>query len=692
MSTILLLVALISAYLGLLLPASIQLGSIPLSAFASYFILVAPGAIGTRILLKSTSSSNRTTLSIVGGCIGAIITLLSVALYSSDRSCVLLLMLGLETTVALLFLMHAPNVTISKNRIPIWYFLGVLILVFLPRLLSLGRAEYQGDEARALHLALATYHDEKDALFLHKKGPVEVLIPFSEMALTNESTEGGARLPFALWGGGVLILALLIGRILFPKSSSRNTLQIFVVIVGSLEGFLFAFSRIVQYQMPLLFFTEGALLFLLQLHEEERDENSARYIFFAALSFACALLCHYDAILFAPGLLLVLVWAYQKRGVSFSLVIQKLMVPLVVGILIVTSFYLPFIRHEHYAKTSAYLATRIGAGAFPHNTLRGYLNLLSFYNSLYLLIPLLALLLIGVGKELASRPQKISGKILGIAFPIYFLFSAYGATLFLIDARRSWSVIVAGFFFLALLVNKETSQEKKLLAVLTGVPLMAFSFFSARPNTHFYVLHPFAILLAGVFFAEFFGSTLIKGKRWIVLGISGILLLLSGWYVWMVYLRQDPEYRFVFPKARPGIYRAQYGDKLPGGAFFGFPHHSGWKVIGALYAQGVLKGSYSSNEETLITAWYTRGAIRNELDPDNFFIISHPNDPISYSPTKVRTTYAFLGRVSVGESKTIDIYQKGPQSDPKRYQSDDFIGYFDRLELPRYSVTAIIDQ
>ena len=102
----------------------------------------------------------------------------------------------------------------------------------------------------------------------------------------------------------------------------------------------------------------------------------------------------------------------------------------------------------------------------------------------------------------------------------------------------------------------------------------------------------------------------------------------------------------------------------PTNSFFGFPHSVGWKVIGDLYAQGVLNGDYFSNEEELITGWYTRGAYRCEYDPAYYFLASRPLDPIRLDEEQIRKTYYPFGRVLVDGNMRIEIYSRAPLEQP----------------------------
>lgn len=91
----------------------------------------------------------------------------------------------------------------------------ILVLAASMRLLWLGSAEFQGDEARAMLLAMAVQHGQPDVLLLHRKGPVEALLPAAPLILTGQITEWAARLPFALAGIGVVLAGYVLATYLW---------------------------------------------------------------------------------------------------------------------------------------------------------------------------------------------------------------------------------------------------------------------------------------------------------------------------------------------------------------------------------------------------------------------------------------------------------------------------------------------
>jgi hypothetical protein len=74
----------------------------------------------------------------------------------------------------------------------------VLALSGFLRFTYLGYSEFQGDEAWIMLTAVDAIDGKDDALFVHGKGPGEVLFPTAFWLMTGKINELGARFPFAL--------------------------------------------------------------------------------------------------------------------------------------------------------------------------------------------------------------------------------------------------------------------------------------------------------------------------------------------------------------------------------------------------------------------------------------------------------------------------------------------------------------
>ena len=126
--------------------------------------------------------------------------------------------------LALCALLTLPPWAVALRRRPaplIWpdrrlaLLLGVvLVLAAALRLPRLGYAEFHEDEVEVTSLATRTIGGEDYAVFLHRKGPEQMLPPLAGWLLAGRITEGWARLPFALAGLlGVAALTLFAHRL-----------------------------------------------------------------------------------------------------------------------------------------------------------------------------------------------------------------------------------------------------------------------------------------------------------------------------------------------------------------------------------------------------------------------------------------------------------------------------------------------
>ncbi|MCX6046658.1 MAG: hypothetical protein NT075_16255, partial [Chloroflexi bacterium] len=113
-----------------------------------------------------------------------------------------------------------PAASASRTALPgpqidrRWLLIGILSLAltggFL-RFANLDYAEFQGDEARVTLYSANVIQGYENALFIHRKGPAEILLPTVLYALTEQLTETTARLPFTLANFAALFALFLLG-------------------------------------------------------------------------------------------------------------------------------------------------------------------------------------------------------------------------------------------------------------------------------------------------------------------------------------------------------------------------------------------------------------------------------------------------------------------------------------------------
>lgn len=557
--------------------------------------------------------------------------------------------------------------TLAPVRLPHLFLLLLALAVGAGfRLIHLGSAEFQGDEVRPLLIATGMLYGKDEIILLRTKGPAESLLPAGPLLLTGQINEALARLPFTLAGVGVVFGCFVLARRLFQQPDTRDQTGAWVGVLAAtllaLDGLLIGFARIVQYQSVVLLLAL-ALLWCCWRFAQGADPP-ARYLLSAAVLAGGMLLAHYDGVflLVAPAWL-VLVGAW-RRGWRWRQAVRYLLPPLLLTCGIVGSFYLPFFLHEWVStNTTIYLLWRVrgqGEASFPYTNLQTYYDLATFYNTTF---QMLAYSLLLLGGMLAWLLRWLHTRLLAGGMLVLLLVGVAGtvfapATLYL-PTGGSWAGLAFGGPLLALILNRATPAALRVLLLAFATPFLAMAFLIADPRTHFYAMHPAGALLLALALVRLLQWAGTRRARWgrvvhpTLAGVGVALLLLTLPYHTLLFLRQTPEYHRVFPEARPALYRASYGDERPRGGYFGFPHRDGWKVVGTLYQQGVLRGSYDSPEKQHRTTWYTGGAFFCDHYPDYIFRTALDD---SFAPRG----YNLLGYVLVDGQKKMEIYSGYP--------------------------------
>jgi hypothetical protein len=504
--------------------------------------------------------------------------------------------------------------------------LVALIIAALVRLPNLAYSEFQGDEAVIMSRAAQALEGDDGELFLHQKGPVEVLIPMSLWSLTGTTSEWQVRLPFALMGClAVMAIALLADGWFGPRAGALAGM------LAGIAGFLVAFSRIVQYQNVVVAMGCLALLWLTEAVERQRDAG----VLLGAAFTAYGLLAHYDAVLIGPaglwllGRYLFIDPAWRPRR------IRVLAVGVGIGVLILSSFYLPFVLNPMFDRTFAYLtAGRMGGDAWFHNSLSSVWRMSVFYNALAYVVGL-GLLLVGAA-------------VLGLGTP------------------AAWLTFV--------------------------VPFLFYAFVVIDPRTHVYTLYPGAAVLAAGTLA-WLGRRVRRYARPWTYGTFAVMALwygLSACYMMVAFLSHTPEYKRTWPESRHPLYPVPFSDDaLPPYGHFGFPYRAGWKAVNALFVDGTLHGTYASNEEPEITTWYVREGQRTLCPHPDFYIVAERvQDEITIDWADLQRAYVRWGTIFVGPEAKITIYGHPPApTPPLTLQASDYGRRYDasttsRAQLP----------
>ena len=551
-------------------------------------------------------------------------------------------------TLALLLVLRAKGM-----RMPPWHalklkrwlaLLGILAIAAYFRFASLGYSEFQGDEVAVLHKAAASIQGRDDALFLHKKGPAEIIVLLVPYAATGVVNEPAARLASALAGTIAVAGIYLLAR----RSLSRKAAE-WSALLLALNGFGVAFGRIAQYQSLVLLFSVLGLWSALRFYDRYRRSD----LWLSASFLSLGLLSHTDAAFAVLPAGLLIVKAFSSRQIRLRAAL-RLMAPAMLGACGVLAFhFVPLMLHPQFEATREYLGWR--SGRLPFSNLRQFRDIATTYNAIYY-VGLVALVLsVGIVARLRrlGRPAWLWPAVVIVLVVVCILWPE----LWLIGGRNYLGLAFLGVLAAGYLAGDEGVAWRSFY-VWFAVPLLLYLFWFRDPRTHYYIVFPGAALLVARELERL--EARLSRVAWLPRAVAMVLLLFSAAYLQVVFVEHSPEYIRTYPRARIRLFSTPYHDAMPEQGLFGFPYRAGWKTVGWLYQTGVLQGDYGTNEETHITRWYTRGAVACGSQPRYYFLAEDVQDVQSVPLGEVSSKYERIGRVLVGEQVKLVLYERRP--------------------------------
>jgi 4-amino-4-deoxy-L-arabinose transferase-like glycosyltransferase len=472
---------------------------------------------------------------------------------------------------------------------------AVLLLALLLRLSNLGYKELQGDEGVIMARAAAVLTGDETELFIHQKGPAEILLPVGTWAMTGLIEDFWIRLPFT-WAGLLAVLAIY----WLARSWFSHRVGLIAALLFAIGGFGIAFSRIVQYQNLVILW--GALA-LLTATRYRRTSKSLDLVL-SAVFLSGGLLAHYDAILFAPAVVWILLGSEFDKGM---INLRGWIAALITGLLMLAIFYIPYLLSPSFNSTLNYLVgIRLGLGSGEAQLGWGggpAWQMSTFYNSTWYVLGLLLLGAVGLFKLARQKSQ--------FAAVLYF-----------------------------------------------AVPTLFYILLVRDPRTHVYVIFPGATILAGLGAIEIWDSVQRAGNRGIIsfsIAISAIWLVISLLYPILMFVDVTPERQRNWATSRPlpTLYLTTW-QVPPKFGLFGFPHQAGWRVAMDVIGQDGLP--YASNEEEEITNWYMAQSPRTHCpDFQTFLVSADAQDSIPYNQKWLKETH-LQNRILVNGQPSIEIF------------------------------------
>ncbi len=506
----------------------------------------------------------------------------------------------------------------------------VLLLAACFRMVNIHYSDYQGDEADILLRAVALVYGQVDTLLTHSKGPGEILLLNAIGALTGRFDEQTARLPFALAGTVSAGFIVLLGQVLFNR-----WIGLAAGLLAAIDGVFVSYARTAQYQSVVLLLTLAAIYAYYRF--QQRGDLSQRWHGLATFLLAGAFLFHFEAVLLLP-VVVYLTFAGETRGGEDTrtrgdeetssassphrLIVSRityhasyLWPSILIFIVPVVLFYVPFLLNPNLESTGTYLENRIGGGSSPpFNNLAHFFYYEALkYNSAYYVVFFEGMLLLAAGSQ--------GHKIAGGRFYFYLiapLLIVSGLALWWLDQTQMAAWLLAGgtaLFFGWVIFSPQISLPQRVLWLWLAPPFWVYVFLVSRPGKHHY-------LFLGAL-ALWVGWGVIQGWQWVTavwprlerptgrwgrVGLAVVALTVFAGHTVMLFLRSDLEYVLTYPDHKSSFYPTDavfpYGTRIG----FGYPFRLGWQLVGQLRRTGRLEGSWAGNDDGNAPIWYMLGA------------------------------------------------------------------------------------
>jgi hypothetical protein len=581
------------------------------------------------------------------------------------------------------------------SRLPPMLLVGVVVLLLAGgylRFANLGYAEFHSDEARGALRAAAVIQGDEDVLFLHKKGPTEILLPALILSMSGHLDEATARLPLAIAGLAALFAVWLLGwRLINPLAGWLAAWLL------AFDGYLIAFARFLQYQSVVLL--TGVLVVAILVRLWRQPKATSEYLTLAAILFATGLLSHYDALSVVVPVLFLLALLLWQRLLSWPQLLRSAAPGLLVGGGMLALFYLPYLLHPNFAATINYLIDQrfVVGQRFPYNGLFDQARRALVYNSSYyvtLQVVLTALALLFAYRR--GWERRWGSLLSGVL--ILLMAGTIWRTTWLRFGELDLAVLPFAVALLLVWLAPRLRAEERLLWVWFGALFLVTFFGMALARTHIYVFFaPWALLMAAPladgwqFLSNRFGRQVAAPLGGLV--VAALTLLFAAYPYWY-FVYTEVEVLQTWPAHAPrGYWTPPFTKEVD--SLYGFPLANGWKVVGALYDEGVIEGDYETNQRYIwIPHWYTLGAHRCGSTATWYFAVdtleSWSLRSADVEDMLEEQGYARWGQVTVQGAPRMVIYRQIDGAPPPPVQTFALEGYADRFDAAAQATMPLI--
>jgi 4-amino-4-deoxy-L-arabinose transferase-like glycosyltransferase len=631
---------------------------------AGFFLLViAPGLLVIDLIRPTDDLIECIVVQLAAGFVLSTLTLLVVAFLPGFMTVtrIIIAVAGLLLLLVIVNILTRPwrRQLQSSNHAhsDLFWLILALAVASVFRLPHLGYSELQDDEIDVANVARRIIVGDGAALLMDRRGPVQPVTTATAFVLTDASDEWIPRLPVALANLALIGTVFLLARTMFGVRTAT-----IAGLLLALDGFILAYSRVVQMQSVLLWMM-ALTIYCFWCYQASTVTPSARrrYELLGALFFAFGLLAHYEMLGIGPVIAFLYIAAYRRLG--WRLLHRHTLGALLLATVLVGVIYIPLALQPTFGDTLHYYTMDI-AGQRIINNMSRYVQIALFYNSPYYFVVMTLLLMAAIALGIAhSLPGRTQTQTLAVIVALLGI-------LLWIAAALAWALPYwAPMAFFSLLACLLILSPRLLLSwratfLWFFVFFLAYLFLFTEVHIHYYAfVTPWAILAAATIDHLWAPLSRRLSGRWTTVGAWSALCLslaftaVSGYYLWLVFVRPIPKYALNFPAHQQPGYPSL--DNTRHGEAFGFPHNSGWRTVGALYCAGMLRGAFETNELYLKARWYTRTVLNSENRPRYYLVAQTPHrvETEPFPPPLDESIYQLRSAITEQGAPILRIYE-----------------------------------